>query len=313
MPPYQTCSDNPDAKPAALETPGVPIEAIASILDATGDYRVLRRLVRPAAFEGSIPSDALVGAVIDIEATSLDVATAEPIEVAIVPFVYRPDVGDILGVLPAFQKFRQPANPIDPEIEKLTGINDKMVVGHVISDADIEKALDGIGVLVAHNAAYDRMIVERFWGVFADMPWVCSASQVPWPTSSAKLEMLATWSGFFHAGHRATDDCLAVIDLLQRALPDGRTALLAALEAARRPTWIVNACKAPFERKDQLKARRYRWRDGWGLPPKTWWREVPDAELQAELTWLREKVYEYDADPILRKIDAYDRYSRRAS
>lgn len=302
----------PPSVAVAVDEPLIPpMDAIAAVLDATGDYRCLKRLVRPPAFLGPIPNDALVGAILDVEATSLDVTTAEIIEIAITPFVYRPDTGELLGTLPAYEAFRQPPMPIPPEITRITNITDEMVEGHVIDGTEIEAVMHGVSVVFAHNAAYDRPIVERAWPMFADLPWVCSANQVPWPTTVRKLEVLAGWAGFFHRGHRAADDCYAVMDLLQRVLPDGRPALLAALEAARKPSWIVFADKARFDTKDLLKSRGYRWRDAVGVPPKCWWVEVPEDRLEDELRWLREKVYQYDADPITRRLTAYERFSRR--
>jgi DNA polymerase-3 subunit epsilon len=303
-----------DTEAAAPDAPLIPhMDAIARILDATGDFRVLRRLVPPPAFTGPMPTDALIGVVVDVEATSLDTAAAEVIEIAICPFVYRPDDGQIHGTLPAFQAFREPPDPIPAEITAITHIDDAMVAGHRIEAADIEAALDDVSVVFAHNASYDRPVVERFWPVFAHLPWVCTARQIPWPTTNRKLETLAYWPNFFHRGHRAADDCLAVMSLLGRRLPDGRPALLAALEAARKPSFTVFADKARFDAKDLLKARGYRWRDRGGIPPKCWWTEVPEDQLDDEIAWLREKVYLYDADPIVRRVTAYERYSARAS
>ena len=49
------------------------------------------------------------------------------------------------------------------------------------------------------------------------------------------------------------------------------------------------ATGAPFDCKDELKHRGYRWmpheRNG---IPRSWWTDVPPADLEAELAWLAE-------------------------
>jgi DNA polymerase III subunit epsilon len=49
----------------------------------------------------------------------------------------------------------------------------------------------------------------------------------------------------------------------------------------------VWARRSPFETKDVLKARGYRWND----VQKTWFADKSPADADAELQWLREHVY----------------------
>ncbi len=69
---------------------------------------------------------------------------------------------------------------------------------------------------------------------------------------------------------------------------------------------------APFDLKDVLKARGYRWSDGSDGRPKSWWIEVAEEELEAELGFLRKEIYRWDeADPPTQRLTAFDRYSAR--
>src|SRR5437879_1704151 len=99
-------------------------EELAKQLEATGDYRVLRRLVpHPASLRPE--SCARIGIAIDVETTGLDVARDEVIELAMVKFAYSAD-DRVIGVVDVFQAFQQPSHPIAPEIVELTGITDAM-------------------------------------------------------------------------------------------------------------------------------------------------------------------------------------------
>ena len=87
----------------------------------------------------------------------------------------------------------------------------------------------------------------------------------------------------------------------------GLLGLQALLEQARRPTWRLWARDAAIEKKDVLKARGYTWSPGVSGRPKSWYRDVADADKAAEVSWLRQSVMGPQAVWALR-ITAKDRY-----
>lgn len=290
------------------------LKDMAATLEASGEFRVLRRLgphplwTPPTHFGGRI------GLFVDVETTGLDPARDEIIELAMTRFYYGLD-GEVLGVGESFQGLRQPAQPIAPEITRLTGIDDAMVAGRSMDPLAVASFAANAHLVVAHNAAFDRRFLERFSDVFTTKPWGCSMSQVDWAAEGhegVKLVWLAAGAGFFYDRHRAVNDCAAAIELLTLPLPvSGGLALGQLLEAARQPTWRLRAEHAPFELKDALKARGYRWDDGTRGAPKAWFTDVRDAALADELQFLEKEIYQRPVDLRPQRIDAYDRFSDR--
>ncbi len=287
---------------------------MADRLAASGRFRVLRRLA-PHPTESAGPGEAVrQGLMVDVETTGLDPARDEIIELAMVPFTYSTG-GRVLEVGTAFQGLREPSRPIPPEITALTGIDDAMVAGRTIDPAEVAAFAAPAALVVAHNAAFDRRFLEGYCDVFSTKAWACSMSQVDWAAEGyegVKLAYLAAGAGFFYDGHRASDDCRAAIAVLARVQPvSGRTALSVLLERARLPTWRIWAENAPFDLKDVLKARGYRWNgDGTG-GPRAWFVDVAEADREAELAFLRAEIYRGEIDLLSRRIDAYDRFSSR--
>ena len=72
------------------------------------------------------------------------------------------------------------------------------------------------------------------------------------------------------------------------------------------------AADAPFEQKDMLKRRGYRWSGGDDGRPRAWWIDVAEAALEPEVEWRQAQVYGYRADVPCRRLTACDRYSERA-
>lgn len=289
------------------------LEAMAAMLEASGDYRVLRKLKTgedAANFQGAHH----IGLFVDVETTGLDARTDEIIELAMVRFAYD-DFGRILGIGDRFQALRQPTIPIPAKVTELTGITDAMVAGHFIDASAVAAFASSATIVVAHNAAFDRRFLERFSDVFRTKPWACSMSQVDWSSEGfegTKLTYLAGGAGFFYDKHRAVNDCVAAIELLRRALPrSGVSAWWRMLERARLPSWRIRAESAPFALKDVLKARGYRWDDGSGGWPRAWWIDVEDADRDSELVFLQREIYQRDVDLRPMRITAFDRFSDR--
>jgi DNA polymerase-3 subunit epsilon len=290
-------------------------EDIARRLEATGNYRILRRLLPQQLTAPAAGCGSKVGIVVDFETTGLDAQKDEIIEVAMVKFHYS-NSGQVVGVIDTFQAFNQPSASISTEIIELTGITNEMVAGQKIDDAALEAFVADTNVIIAHNAAFDRKFAEKSWPLFKHMHWACSATGIDWRQhgfGGAKLTYLITQSGLFHDAHRALDDCHATLEVLARRLPaTSTTALGALLDRARRKTFRIWAENAPFELKETLKRRRYRWSDGSDGRPRSWHIDVEADKLDAELDFLRKEIYQRDVDLDCREITALDRFSNRA-
>lgn len=290
------------------------LAAMAALLEASGQYRVLRKLGERPVLPVPAGEKVRVGLIVDVETTGLDTRRDEIIELAMIPFRYGLD-GRIYEVMEPFHGYRQPERPISAEITALTGIDDAMVEGQVIDAEAVAAFAAPAALVIAHNASFDRRLLERFSPVFQTKPWACSMSQIDWKDEGhegVKLAYLAAGAGFFYERHRATNDCAAAIELLARDLPkSGQPALARLLEQARTPSWRIWAENSPFAMKDKLKARGYRWSGDDAVPSRCWYVDVAEADKDAELMFLRQEIYGGEFDPLTRKIDAYDRFSDR--
>jgi DNA polymerase-3 subunit epsilon len=215
-------------------------------------------------------------------------------------------------VTEVYSELEDPGEPIPPASTAIHGITDEMVRGHRIDDARVARILDGVALVIAHNAAFDRPFLERRLPVFAAKHWACSHAQVPWAEegyAGSKLEYLGVGAGFFFEAHRSEIDCRALLEVLRRPLPKSqRTALSVMLERARQPGVTVWATGSPFESKDVLKARAYRWQ----AEKRCWYKSLETGELDAECAWLKNAVYGGRAAQVEVEVqDAKVRFSGR--
>ena len=290
------------------------LDALANRLEASEDYRVLRRL-RPSVLRHRPEGRGLrTGLFVDLETTGLDPRQDEIIEIGMVPFIYRID-GTLLGTLPAFSRLREPSIPIPSLVQNLTGLTPKHLAGQTVSVDDVAAFAPNASLVIAHNAAFDRPFLERFCPAFVNRPWACSMEDVPWDQAGfegRKLGHLALQAGFFFDGHRAVDDCQAAIALLgHTGFPESRSALSLLLERARTVWKRLWAEYAPFELKDTLKARGYRWNDGSDGRPKAWFIDRPPEKVEEEIRFLCSEIYQRKVDITVRPVDAGDRFTSR--
>ncbi|MCD2491620.1 PolC-type DNA polymerase III [Lacrimispora sp. NSJ-141] len=98
--------------------------------------------------------------VFDIETTGLSATKNRIIEIGAVKVV-NGEIND------RFSAFVNPELPIPFEIEKLTGINDSMVIGKPTIETVLPQFLEfcGNSVMVAHNASFDMSFIEHNSGL----------------------------------------------------------------------------------------------------------------------------------------------------
>ncbi len=285
---------------------------MAQALAQHPDFRVLRRL-RPVADYGGLhgqPTQRVI--VVDTETTGLDSRSESIIELAMLSVQVDTATGLPVGPVTVYESFEDPGKPIPAQITEITGIDDSMVKGLRIDDAAVAALVQQADLIVAHNAGFDRPFVEARLPVFATKPWNCSFAGIDWKKEgkgSAKLEFLASDRGWFYDAHRAQVDCHALLQVLSKPLADGQSGLARLLAGAGQTRYKLRATGAPFESKDKLKARGYRW-DGEG---RVWWCSLgSDALLDAECEWLRAEVYgQRRARVLLEAMDSLVQFSAR--
>ena len=266
-----------------------------------GETRTVHPLALPARF--SDPGEEVElrrGLYVDCETTGFSPEHDAVIELAMLPFSYTLD-GRVVEVLhdEAQVHRNDPGRPLPAEITHLTGLTDDDVRGERI---DVERAsalIDRSGLIVAHNARFDRPFVERVLAIARERPWACSRAEVAWIAegfaSQALHCLLCAYGVFARDRHRALADCEAGVWLLSQRLPvSGESVLAAMRQRALTETVRLWAIRTAFETKEALRARGYRWMPQMrNAIERAWWTEVecePD-QVEDELAWLRESVY----------------------
>jgi DNA polymerase-3 subunit epsilon len=293
--------------------------AAAALLEASEDYKVLRRFVPRACY---VDEPWLLGEkqhvrlalYLDCETTDLDREQCQILEFAAVQFSYDARTGVVYTITDEYQGFEEPTRVISPEAQAKHGITLDMVRGQRLDDARILTMAQDSHVIIAHNASFDRPIVERRFSVndvFQVKSFACSYRDVPWEAAfgceNAKLStVLAHTCGEFYKAHSALDDCRVGVHVLASAHRDDTGAMSYLLDNARQPIVRVWATGSPFNAKEALKARGYKWAGN----VKTWYRDMREDDSDAEADWLLANAGVRCAR--MTAIDAKDKYSVRA-
>ncbi len=291
------------------------VESAVELLDAHPDYKVLRKF-KPRDWYNE-PNGAPVrrGVFVDSETDDVDTAKCSLLELALVPFEYDDD-GYIHRILldECVAFLNDPGKPLTEEIRRLTGISDEDLAGKSLDTAAIRDTLRDTSLVLAHNAFFDRRVLERFVWEFSRLPWACSQQEVPWRQTfhapAAGLEIIAHFvGGVFYGAHRAMIDCLVGVHVLAEAQDEeGRSAFSYLLQSSREESVRIWATGAPFHAKDDLKRRGYSWNDGKDGRQKAWHKRIPTGTVDEENQWLRTVCGAY---PQVTVTEAVDRYSTR--
>lgn len=312
---FDTVPEQPKSETIRKERPPIR-ERLKRLIAQTDDFRLLERipltkpgLILPCELDKAT-GDELSIVFLDTETTGLSAESDAIIELGLVRASFSPSAKKLVSIDRIVSAYEDPGRPLSPFITELTGITDDMVRGKRIDEKTVADCLDNVSLIVAHNASFDRPFFEKRFKGFEDMHWACSLEGIDWNRlgfSRRKLEDLSLKSGYFYEAHRATIDCLALAWLLH-IHPDAMADLL---EQADRKTVVVHAFGAPFEARDTLKTRGYRWHDGSSGANRHWWKEIPETALEEEKNFLDE-LYPNGSDRAgFETRTAADRFKRR--
>ncbi len=295
-------------------------EIAITALHATGEFTVIRKLNLerdPRFTQRSVPGSK-IGLCLDTETTGLNHTEDKIIELGIVAFEFNPITAEIIRITDRFNGFEDPGRALPQEIIDITGITDAMVAGQRLDDDQVKALADKATLVCCHNSAFDRKFVEDRYPIFTKLPWACTLAQLDWPKeriSARTLEyLLYKCGGYSINAHRALDDAEGVLGLLLGSLPVAGTPIFKnLLEVCGATTAKVTAVGAPYDKKDTLKLRGYRWQDGSSNGCKGWWTNVPEHLEQDELAYLGNEIYPggNTESVVIKMVDAYARFSVR--
>jgi len=231
------------------------------------------------------------GAALDVETTGLSHDRSEVIEVGIRRFRFHRETGAIVEIGEGFVALQEPSAPLSHEIQDLTGITPEILRGQSIDWDRVNAILEPCEIIVAHNARFDRPFIDQKTKISSSKLWGCSYAHVDWAEKGypvSKLEILAAYHGFFYGAHRALEDADVLTHLLNQ--PDaasGGPYFGELWRSARKPFIEILGFGAPFESKDLLKVRGYRWDN----IQRVWKKTLCVEERSEEVQWLETSVY----------------------
>ncbi len=282
----------------------------AEQLNQSDDYQVLQKLTPKTVFNQPTPENCHRICIIDTETTGLDTDVCEIIELGY-QIIEFDSSGNLYKVLCAKNFLNEPEGEISAEVTRVTGLTLADVQGHQIPWDEVAADIQTVQLCVAHNAGFDRPVLERYNEVFVSKIWGCSVAQIDWTTLTevgSKSQEFLCWKigQFFYHAHRALDDVQALCQLLAQPISDEqKPALSFLLHAVRQKSVFIKATGAPFDVKDDLRSRGYRW----NASERVWQKVVEEALLKEELAWL---IEHNTPNPTVTKLKATDSFSVRA-
>lgn len=276
-------------------------------LSSDGQSWIIKKFHGAIKVHENLPGHSVL-AYLDTETTGLDPKTDTIIELGILVIKVNDESGRITEIMEEYSQFQDPGKPIPDNIVKLTGITDEMVAGKSINWETVNQILTASDVIVAHNAKFDRAFIDPKVPISADRIWACSMSQIDWSEkgySCRSLSHLCMEHGFFYDSHRAVSDVKAAIHLLCHQSPDTNNPYLhEMLRKCREPELLVSAEGSPFETKELLKNKGFRW----NAPKKVWQKRVNFQQKEEIQEFFDSQIYSMPGRGRFAEVSPKDRF-----
>ena len=229
--------------------------------------------------------------ILDTETTGLDVVQDEIIEIAFQVYHLNLESGKLEEQITFYQELQEPRKPLSPIIEKITGLKTSDLHGKKIDWKYVEMVCGKCDFIISHNADFDRQFISKYFKLDPKVKYLCSCDLIDWEYlgfGSRKLELICLFHGFYYDSHRAMSDVNALSKLIELNCEIlGRTYLKEILLNSELKYFYLEAHFAPFEKKDLLKQRGYRWEPN----SKLWKLKVSEKNLDVETQWISKEIY----------------------
>ena len=244
--------------------------------------------------------------VLDTETTGLNLAKHQIIELC-AAIVDISDTGRIVAVRSVMTGLVDPGHALPPEIVELTGLTDAVLAGASICPEQLTELLEYCEGVVAFHSQFDRPFLEKHIGRHCPVPWGCAMADVPWRQlgfeTGPQGYLLAQAGHYMPNAHRAKDDVLALVELLDHVCKDGESVMAKVLAAMDAPAWRFEASTAAYGFKDDLRDRRYRFAKE--RTHKLWHKHVRPMEFREEYRWYKKTI---GKRPVVVPLPASERY-----
>ena len=244
---------------------------------------------------------------LDLETTGSNKETSKIIEFAGKLTAIDKNNGELIGIIDSYQSFNDPEEPISQEITRITGITDEDVKGRSLNWGIISQIMHDADIIVAHNASFDRAFMDRYLPLSKDKVWVCSVNDINWAErgfNARGQEILCIWHGFYYESHRAMYDVDALIHLVTYDVKEQNKASLELIANSTKSSYQIAAINSPYETKDLLKSRKYRWNP----TRKYWWKNIFLEDLESEKEWMADNIYNGHFQGQVVEISLTDKY-----
>ena len=246
---------------------------------------------------------------LDTETTGLDKQNDEIIELALKVVKFEEGTGKIVSIDHEYESFNEPRGHIDEGITLINGITDEMVKGKSIDWSTVDAIMQGVDIIVSHNASFDRAFMDRYSTISQNTVWACTIDDIDWlgrGFTNTKQELLCHWHGFYFEAHRAMNDVNALIHLVTHQHYNGNRPVLELIENARKPLYVIHATNFPYHevKKDKIKANGYQWN---GVN-KVWFKRINFVDLESEKDWLTSIIYDTHFLGEVEEINLVDKY-----
>jgi DNA polymerase-3 subunit epsilon len=223
------------------------------------------------------------GLIVDLETTGLDPEKDRIIEIGVLEFAVDSKLS--IAILNTYGAVEDPGIPLTPEIVKLTGLTSDHLAKRQIDWQRVQEMVDRSSIVIAHNMPFDRsFLVRRPELSLSSVHWGCSAKHIDWTAHGFRtraLNYLAADHGFVNPfAHRAVFDCATTLRVAGPYLAE-------LIETSYQREYNFIATGAPFEAKDLLKERGYRWDQG----QRVWQKVIFEKGAEAERQFLSAEVY----------------------